>query len=260
MIKPNRPLASLLFAALLGLASLAHAEVTISGPRSLELRPGETRVVEYMITNTGDEPVQAAMFFNDYAQMPDGSLVHIPAGSLPSSLFHVASFDRLTYALEPRESARVPLRIEVPDAPLGGYWGVVGVETPPPPTPESQNAVGFHTRYAMVTKLDVIGEARHEVALANLSPLPSDAGAALAATIRNSGTSYERFDLRIVFQGSDGRSATVSVPSVVLPSLTIDLAVRVPDELPSGSYGVFATLTYGDEAQSEAVTAIEVQK
>ena len=257
MNQPKQRLATVLLVLALGLAALAHAEVNISGPRSLELRPGETRVVEYTVTNTGSEPVQATIFYNDYAQMPDGSLVHIPAQSLPASLFHVASFDRLTYALEPQESARVPLRIELPDAPLGGYWGVVGVETPPPPTPEGENVVGFNIRYAMVTALDVAGVARDQVTLRNVGTVPTANGPALAVTLENSGTGYERYELEITFQSPDGQSVTTKSNSVILPGLTVDLAIPVPAELPAGTYGVFAILSH-DGARSEAVGTIVV--
>lgn len=257
MTQSKTMLATILFTLGLLVATHSSAEVTITGPRTLELEPGETRVVEYAITNTSEEPAQATVFFNDYAQMPDGSLVHVPARSLPASLFRIATFDRLTYVLGPHETARVPLRVRVPDAPLGGYWGVIGVESAPPPTEEGGNAVAFNIRYAMVTALEIAGAARHQVTLANISVTETSDGPALAVTLENAGATYERYQLALTFRQPAGRSFSKSFASVILPGLTVDLTVPVPADLPAGTHGVFAVLTL-DGSRSEAVTTIEV--
>ena len=237
----------------------ALSQVTISGPRSLDLNPGETRTVEYTITNTGEESVQAEVFYNDYAQMPDGSLVHIPAGSLPQSLFNLAQFERLEYVLPPQSSTTVPLQISVPADALGGYWGVVGVETPPPPTPEGQNAVSFNVRYAMVTAVDVSDQAQHAISIDNLTGQASAEGTSVVVTIRNAGTSYERYELDLTFESVTGASQTTSHSSVILPGMTVDLALPVPDDLTAGSYGVFATLAYREGARAEAVGTVTIE-
>lgn len=89
------PLVRALFIATALSSTTALAEVNISGPRSLELEAGEIYTAEYTLANNGDETVQATVFLNDYAQLPDGSLLHVPPNSLPQSLFNIASFDRL---------------------------------------------------------------------------------------------------------------------------------------------------------------------
>jgi uncharacterized membrane protein len=255
---PSRTIKALFLVAM-SLSSAALAEVTISGPRHLELEPGSTHTAEYTLANSGDEAVQATVFFNDYAQMPDGSLVHVPAKSLPQSLFNIASFDRLEYTLPPQSSRVVPLRITVPEDALGGYWGVVGVETPPPPTPEGQNTLGLHVRYAMVTALDITGQAQSEVRIDNLAATTTEAGAAaVSLTITNVGNLYERFELTLTFESTSGESHVATHSSVALPGQSIDLVLPVPAELPAGNYAVFATLSYRDGAQAEAVGTVEV--
>lgn len=252
-------LATALLAVLALLSPVARAEVTISGPRHLELGPGETYTAEYTLTNDGDEAVQATVFYNDYAQLPDSSLVHIPAGSLTQSLFRIAAFDRLEFSLPPKSSASLPLRIEVPKEALGGYWGVVGVETPPPPAPEGQNAVGIHVRYAMVTALDVSGSMRSELRIENLTAVTTDTGvSAVNLTLFNAGNVYERYDLDVSFENVRGETFEMSRTSVILPGQSVDLLLPVPDELLPGNYGVFASLTYRSGASAEAVGTLEV--
>ena len=254
------PVIKALFCAVMSLGSAAFAEVTITGPRDLELEPGVSHTAEYTLTNSGDETVQATVFFNDYAQMPDGSLVHVPAKSLPQSLFNLATFERLEYTLPPQSRTVVPLNITVPEDALGGYWGVVGVETSPPPTPEGQNAIGLHVRYAMVTALDIVGQARSELRIENLASTTTEAGeAAVSPTVTNVGNVYERFDLQLTFESPSGKSHVSTHPLVALPGQSIDLVLPVPEELPAGNYGVFATLSYRDGARAEAVGTVEVK-
>ena len=253
------PLVKALFLSIALSSTTALAEVNISGPRNLELEPGETYTAEYTLANNSDETVQATVFFNDYAQLPDGSLLHVPANSLPHSLFNIASFDRLEYILPPKSSVTFPLRISVPQEALGGYWGVIGVETPPPPTPEGQNAVGIHVRYAVVTALDIAGQAYSELRIDNLAPTTTDGGqAAISLTVTNAGNVYERFELNLTFESASGESLSSSQPFVALPGQSIDLVLPVPEDLPAGNYGVFATLTYRDGARAEAVGTVEV--
>jgi uncharacterized membrane protein len=243
---------------LLALGGTAFAKVNIDGPRTVEMAPGESRTVLYTISNDGEEPAEARIFFNDYAQQSNGRLQHIPAASLPQSLFGIADFGATEYVLAPGESATVPLTITVPEEPAGGYWGVIGVEAPPPPRDGEGNALTFNIRYAMVTSIEVTGVAHHEVSIDNLSALDTNDQEIIVVTIRNSGNAYQRFELAISFEGAGGVSETIQARDVVLPGLTIDYAVQVPNDLPAGPYGVFAVLEYQDGLRAEAVSTVRV--
>jgi uncharacterized membrane protein len=243
---------------LLALGGTAFAKVNIDGPRTVEMAPGESQTVLYTISNDGEEPVEARIFFNDYAQQSNGLLQHIPAGSLPQSLFGIADFGATEYVLAPGESATVPLTIAVPEEPAGGYWGVIGVEAPPPPRDGQGNALNFNIRYAMVTSIEVTGVAHHEVSIDNLSALDAEGQEIIVVTIRNSGNAYQRFELTISLEGAAGMSETIQARDVVLPGLTIDYAVQVPNDLPAGPYGVFAILEYQDGLRAEAVSTVQV--
>jgi uncharacterized membrane protein len=244
---------------LMALGGIAFAKVTIDGPRTVEMAPGESQTVLYTISNDGEEPVEARIFFNDYVQQSNGTLQHIPAASLPQSLFGIADFGATEYVLAPGGSAAVPLTITVPQEPAGGYWGVIGVEAPPPPPANGQgNALTFNIRYAMVTSIEVTGVAHHEVSIDNLSALDAGDEELIIVTIRNSGNAYQRFELAISFEGAGGVSETIQVRDVVLPGLTIDYTVQVPSDLPAGPYGVFAVLEYQDGLRAEAVSTVRV--
>jgi P pilus assembly chaperone PapD len=245
--------------ALTMLAGAAHGEVNISGPRTLEMRSGETRTVEYTIVNNGDEPVQATVFFNDYAQQPDGTLQHVPARSLPQSLFNVAEFERLEFVLPAGASARVPVTISLPTSARGGYWGVIGVESPPPPNPVGANAVTFNIRYAMVTSLEVEGVVEHDVAIENVGAVREEGRTAAVVTVRNSGSAYERFQLSLKFEGPSGSRASFEEAFVILPNMTIDLPIRLPETLSPGTYGIFATIHFRDGMRSDAVGVLTVE-
>jgi uncharacterized membrane protein len=240
-------------------AGTALAQVSIGGPSSVRVEPGETRTLEYTITNRGDEEVQARVFYNDYAQRPSGTLEHIPANSLPRSLFRIAEFGPTEYILPPGASATVPLTVTVPEEPAAGYWGVIGVETPPPPVPGAGNEVVFNIRYAMVTALEIEGLARHGLAIDNISTIAGEDSQAVVITIRNSGNVYQRFDLTLDFAGPSGSAATLKESGVVLPGQTIDYAVSVPPDLPPGTYGVFAVIDYQRGMRAEAVTTVRVE-
>lgn len=250
--------------ALLWLLLLVHgthalAKVNIDGPRTVQMAPGETRTLQYTITNDGEEQVEARIFFNDYAQRSNGSLQHIPAGSLPQSLFAIAEFGPTEYVLAPGARAVVPLTVTMPEEASGGYWGVVGVETPPAPAREGEgNALSFNIRYAMVTSVEVSGVIHHEVSIDNLSTVSNEGEEAIVVTIRNSGNGYQRFELILDLEGPEGASENMRVRAVVLPGLTIDYLVQVPDHLPSGAYGVFAVLEYQDGLRAEAVSTLRV--
>lgn len=251
------------FRALLWLLLLVHgtaalAKVNIDGPRTVQMAPGETRTLRYTISNDGEDQVEASIFFNDYAQRSNGSLQHIPAASLPQSLFAVAEFGPTEYVLAPGASAVVPLTVTIPEEAEGGYWGVIGAETPPPPRNGEGNAVAFNIRYAMVTSIEITGVIQHDVSIDNLSPLSNAGEEAIVVTIRNSGNGYQRFELSLDLEGPEGVSESIGVRGVVLPGLTIDYVVQVPDHLPDGGYGVFAVLEYQDGLRAEAVSTLRV--
>jgi P pilus assembly chaperone PapD len=246
--------------ALTMLAGAAHGEVNISGPRTVEMRPGETRTVEYTVFNSGDEPVQATVFFNDYAQQPDGALQHVPARVLPQSLFHVAEFERLDFVLPAGASAQVPMTISLPANARGGYWGVIGVESPPPPSPVGANAVAFNIRYAMVTSLEVEGVVEHDLAIENVGAVTEEGRTSTVVTVRNAGSSYERFRLSLKLEGPRGMLASFEEAFVILPNMTIDLPFGLPATLEPGTYGIFATIHYRDGMRSDAVGVLIVEE
>lgn len=251
------PVAVLLWTILALNAATVIAQVNIEGPRSIQVSPGEDRTLEYTVTNHNEAQVEARIFFNDYAQRPDGSLQHIPAGSLPGSLFRIAAFELLEYLIPAGESITVPLDVTVPDEPLAGYWGVIGVEAPPPPRADGEEGVTFNIRYAMVTAVEIENLARHQLSIENISVLPSGDGQAIALTIRNSGNVYQRFDLSLTLQGGADSRDTETM-GAVLPGLTIDKVVTVPSDLAPGSYGVFAVASYEDGESAEAVTTLTI--
>jgi uncharacterized membrane protein len=236
------------------------AQVNIGGPSTATMLPGETRTIEYTITNRGDSQVEARIFFNDYAQRPSGTLEHIPAASLPRSLFRIAEFGPTEYIIPAGASATVPLTVRVPENPEAGYWGVIGVETPPPPTVGEGNGVTFNIRYAMVTTLEIEGLARHELSIDNISAVQVEEAQAVVITIRNSGNVYQRFDLTLTFEGPAGTVATLDQTGVVLPGQTIDQGVEVPRDLPQGQYGVFAVVEYQDGMRAEGVSTLTVDE
>ncbi|MEX2541275.1 MAG: hypothetical protein WD314_05680 [Trueperaceae bacterium] len=251
--------AAILVAMIAAQAGSALAQVNINGPRQVSLAPGESRVLRYTIVNRGDSRAEARIFFNDYAQLSNGSLQHIPATSLPQSLFQIAELERLEFVLEPGETAEVPMSVTVPDEPEGGYWGVIGVEVPPSADTEQGNALMFNIRYAMVTAVEIEGVAEHELGIENLSSISVDDGAGVVVTIRNSGNGYQRFTLTLSLDGSDGASETIEKQGVALPGLTIDFPVALPAELAAGRYGVFAVLEYQEGLRAEAVTTITIE-
>lgn len=249
---------SAFFCTLALLTPTALGQVNIDGPRALQMQPGETRTVNYTITNYGDEPAMARVFFNDYAQLPDGSLQHVPAGSLSQTLLRIAEFEGQEYFLLPQASVSLPLTITVPQDSLGGYWGVLGVENLPADDTASDTDVSFNIRYAMVTSLAVEGVVERQLQIDNIAAVSEEGGASTVVTIRNAGSSYERFDLLVTFEGADGTSETVEESFVVLPGMTIDRSVSPPRTLPPGSYGVFATVIYEDGLRADAVGTLTI--
>ncbi|GGL95019.1 hypothetical protein GCM10010840_36360 [Deinococcus aerolatus] len=245
--------------ALLACASNALADLNVSGPRDLNLKPGEARSVDYLLTNTGDAPVRATVFFNDYIQGPDGSLSHVPARSLPQSLFRVASFPNRDYLIPAKSSVVVPLKVQVPAEALGGYWGVIGVDSEAAAASGAKNSVGIRVRYAMVTALTVDGRSKHALSIQNLVSGKDKAGKpTLNLTVANDGNTYERYDLKVVFQVPGGKPVEVTKPMVILPGVTIDLALDVPSTLPAGTYAVFAVATAATGERGEAVGSLTV--
>jgi|GEM_PF-6447502 len=241
-------------------SSLALASVTISGPRTVDLKPGETRTVEYTLKNMGDKPATATVFFNDYTQMPDGSLSHIPARSLPQSLFAFASFSQTTFNVPANGAVVVPMKVSVPKNAAGGYWGVIGVNTPPPAAVSgAKNTVGVHVRYAMVTTVEV-GTIKSDVRITNLAATRNEAGKpAMSLTVTNNGNAYERYELKLTYQNAKGEKVEDKQNLVVMPGLSVDLTLPVPAKLGAGTYGVFATATYREDARAQAVGTITLK-
>lgn len=247
--------AALMFSLLLGVAA---AQVSITGPRELDLQPGETRTVEYVLSNPGDAPVPAVVFMNDYMQQPDGSLVHIPGKTLPGSFSRIASMDRLEYTIPAKGTVVVPVVVSMPKTPAGGYWGVVGVDILNNPAAGGNNEVGFKIRYAMVTAVTVGGVTQHEVSIDNLSGNTQKGSTSIAVTLSNTGTAYERYAMKLSIVDLQGKTVETQVSSVVLPGLTVDVNVPVPVKLASGTYAVFATLMYAGDQQVEMAGSLEV--
>ncbi|GGJ28366.1 hypothetical protein [Deinococcus roseus] len=236
----------------------AAAQVNITGPRDLELQPGESRTVNYVLNNPGDTEVPAVVFMNDYMQQPDGALVHIPAKTLPGSFSRIASFGRLEYTIPARGTVVVPVQITMPKTALGGYWGVVGVDVLDNKSTTNGNQVGFKIRYAMVTAVTVAGVTRHEISIDNLGGQTEKGLTALALTLSNLGTAYERYSLKVRIVDLQGKTVESQMASVLLPGLTVDLSLPIKDKLAAGTYGVFATLTYGKDEQVEMAGSLEV--
>ena len=236
----------------------ARAQVNITGPRDLDLQPGETRTVEYVISNPGDTPVPAVVFMNDYMQQPDGSLVHIPARTLPGSFSHIATFGRLEYTIPAKGSVVVPVQIQLPKTPLGGYWGVVGVDILNNSSATGNNQVGFKIRYAMVTAATVVGMTQRDISIDNLSGTTRDGKTTLDFTLSNNGTAYERYAIKVRLVDLQGKTVEAQMSSVLLPGLTVDLSLPIPEKLASGTYGVFATLSYARDQQVEMAGSLEV--
>lgn len=235
--------------------SAASADVFISGPRTLDLKPGASETVEYVLTNSGDESVRATLFTNDYLQAPDGSMVHAPALSLPQSLARFMKFNQTAFVVPAKSSVTARVNVSVPMNAAGGYWGVVGVDAETPPVKGTgANAVGIHVRYAMVTALNVSGTVKHAISIQNVASVGDKPE--LQVTFQNTGNAYERISLRVVYQNvATGASVEYTRPYVVLPG-SVDLAVPVPASLPAGSYAVFVTGEYAGGARAEAVGSL----
>ncbi|GGK29746.1 hypothetical protein GCM10008955_24470 [Deinococcus malanensis] len=242
--------------ALLSLASSAAADVYISGPRTLTLKPGTNEVIEYTLTNSGTSPVRATIFSNDYTQAPDGTMVHAPALSLPHSLERFMKFNQTAYVVPAQGTVKVRANVSVPATATGGYWGVIGVDAETPAVSAGGNAVGIRVRYAMVTALEVTGTMNHDVRIENVAT-ESGSSPNVQVTFRNSGNAYERFTLRVTYQDTAGRKTETTLPSVVLPG-TVDLVVAAPPTLAAGTYAVFVTAEYANGTRAEAVSTVNI--
>ena len=246
--------------ALLTLLSTAYADVYISGPRTLSLKPGTSDTAEYTLTNSGDTAIRATVFTNDYLQAPDGSLVHAPALSVPQSLARFLKFSQTAFVVPGKGTVSVRANISVPANASGGYWGVIGVEGETPVVKaNTANAVGIRVRYAMVTALEVVGSVKHALSIENLAQGPAGAPS-LQVTLRNAGNAYERVSLRVAYQdAATGQTVEDTRPYVVLPG-TVDLIVPVPVTVAAGPKAVFVVAEYADDARAEAVGTLTVDR
>lgn len=245
--------------ALASLLSTAFADVYISGPRTLTLKPGTSTTVSYTLTNSGDTPVQATIFTNDYLQTPDGSTVNAPALSLPQSLGKFMKFKQTTFVVPAKGTTAVPASITLPATASGGYWGVIGANGETPIIKGSTpNGVGIRVRYAMVTALEVAGTIRHDLSIENLTPGPAGSQS-MQVTFRNNGNAYERLSLNMSYQDKAGKTVDDTRPYVVLPG-TVDLLVAIPPTVPAGQQAVFVVAEYGENARAEAVGSVNVER
>lgn len=113
-------------------------------------------------------------------------------------------------------------------------------------------------RYAMVTKLDVVGASTRAVRLHDLRHQPGEHGDFVAFTLENAGDTYERPNVTAEFHTVDGAAATTNRAFVVHPGNVIEARLPIPAGLPAGTYGVRVTTKLDGQAPAQHVLTVDL--
>lgn len=98
---------------------------------SLTSRPGDVTVRDVEIANQGDAPAVVRVAWSDWQMNEAGDLTLVPAGSTPSSLYGLVTFEPREFSIRPGESGHVRVTLRMPADGPATRWGVMLSEVRP---------------------------------------------------------------------------------------------------------------------------------
>jgi hypothetical protein len=243
----------------------------ISPPRvEMSVRPMSAHdVILTVITSPGDEPIFFSIYVLDFRLERDGTIEYFEAGALDRSASSWLTFDTDRFKLNPTESKKVKVRIEVPRGAVGGYYSAIVVDQlPRADIPEGRAALVHTMKFVSLVELRVVGHGRvrEDAAITGLDVEYSAKVGGLQAvvSVENRGVSHIKSKGELVIRTRHGGRVALLplVPGrargLVLPGSVRDLSIPFARRLPSGDYVAEAKLEYGMRRKSAAKYAFSI--
>lgn len=233
-----------------GAALAAPCSMEVS-PLTLELQlvPGRAHTGHIQITNAGDGAEHIRAYAQDWTLKPDGVIVFLPAGRLPSSASVWVTIAPTEFDLQPGQSQRVRYTIRVPEETSGEARTVIIFEAGGRDLSISNGPSRLVPRVGTIFYVHCGPRPAGQARVLRFEP-SREAG---TMTVENAGPAHLRFtgELEIRSEGKLVRRCVLR-PFVVLPApFNIHRARLGPDlfaGLPAGHYEFTAILDHGGTA------------
>lgn len=208
---------------------------------SLELQPGEERIVEVEVTNQGSSPLRARTFAADAYTIVNGGFGLRDAGAPTTRSTAWLMFPTEELALEPGQAVVRSVRIRVPaDAPAGQHLTGLAVENADPIKGTGQVALNQVVRKAIAVLITVPGATEARLAVDAGDHLRVADRSVVGVSLRNTGNVLLRPSGRVTV--SDARGVEVAAESFSMDSFYAGDAARLElpldEQLPPGDYTI----------------------
>lgn len=235
--------------------------------RIISLIPGEKGQIEIPLYNPDPQPAAVRVYLEDWERAEDGTQLFYPAGTLPNSAAGQLKLAESTIVLEPKQSGKLILEVQVPHDQRGSRTAMLFVEggsLPAPPQAEGDKmniSIRALLRYGI--KIYVVARGTEEpgtkitgCSLEN----PRDGKIPVSIQLENCGNVHLSYKGRLEVRTLDGEVLEkVSLqPFSILPKAkrSISGQVSVPA---AGKYLLLAVLDYGGQTLLAAEAPFEIR-
>ena len=253
----------LVFALLLNTVVFAQDFEVSPAKMSFALEPGESGTQMITITNHAALPQIFTVTMADFERDSLGKKQYLPPNSSNRSAISMITLNPSTIEINPNETRSIKVNMDVPSDAYGSKWAILyvkGVSEKDPSSAEKNLASGLMVKAQIAIQVyqSPPSNTKYKAIIRDLRDGGKDKTTGeplLYATIENIGDKI--IDAKVYLRISNMETASemklkpIKVP--VLPGGIRSVELRMPSDLPKGTYSVAAIMDYGSNTNLEGV-------
>jgi len=245
-------------------------------PASLDFRlsKGESRSEEITVTNTSDKVESFVISTCDFTLDDKGNTIYSDAGSIERSCAKWMTITPSFVQLNPNEVVKLNVIMKVPQEEEKTHWGMVIIRSEKEFTGQAADKdvvrAGLIITPQIAVKILQTPPALDYKKLAvgnfkEITTIETDTVRTFAVNILNEGDVLTRCKLYLTLSNLETLSEITIEPLdlYLLPEISKEVKIAMPENVKPGSYSIAAILDYGDEYDLEGMEmeiTVEAQK